>query len=153
MSQYDSYKDTMNHINRVRDLLFIVCKNFYSRATAHDQTKLREPEKSIFDIATPKLRSLTYGTEEYKEALVEIKEALDHHYQYNSHHPEHYVNGIDGMSLFDIFEMLVDWKAAGERHEDGCINKSLEINKQRFNISPQLYNILTNTVKELGWEK
>jgi hypothetical protein len=48
--------------------------------------------------------------------------------------------------------MLCDWKAAGERHADGSITKSLEINKKRFGISDQLASILDNTRKELGWE-
>lgn len=32
---------------------------------------------------------------------------------------------VNGMDLLDVLEMLVDWKAAGERHKDGCIYKSL----------------------------
>jgi hypothetical protein len=65
----------------------------------------------------------------------------------NSHHPEHYSNGIQGMSLLDVIEMLCDWKAAGLRHADGNIFKSLEINKDRYKISTQLYSILFNTAK------
>jgi len=53
--------------------------------------------------------------------------------------------GINGMNLIDILEMLVDWKAAGERHANGCIRKSIDINAKRFNLSPQLEMILHNT--------
>ena len=53
---------------------------------------------------------------------------------------------INGMTLFDLIEMLCDWVAAGQRHDDGDIKKSLEINQERFNISPQLQQILENTV-------
>lgn len=53
---------------------------------------------------------------------------------------------INNMNLFDILEMLIDWTAACKRHADGDINKSIEINTKRFNLSPQLVNILKNTI-------
>lgn len=40
---------------------------------------------------------------------------------------------------------MCDWKAASMRHEDGDIRKSIEKNTKRFNLSPQLVNILKNT--------
>jgi rubrerythrin len=61
------------------------------------------------------------------------------------------VISINGMSLLDVIEMLADWKAAGMRHADGDIQKSLEINKKRFDISDQMAAILENTVKEFDW--
>jgi hypothetical protein len=48
-----------------------------------------------------------------------------------------------------LLEMLIDWKAASERHESGNIFKSLEHNKQRFKIDDQLYDVLLNTAYEL----
>jgi hypothetical protein len=60
-------------------------------------------------------------------------------------------NGIDGMSLVDLIEMLCDWKAATERHDDGCIKASLEHNEERFKIGGQLGMILRNTVERFGW--
>jgi hypothetical protein len=81
-----------------------------------------------------------------------ISTALDHHYAHNAHHPEHYSDGIDGMSLFDLIEMLMDWKAASERHPGGTdILRSVEISSDRFSISEQLKKILLNTVREIGW--
>ena len=80
-----------------------------------------------------------------------MKIALDHHYANNSHHPEHYPNGVDGMNLFDLLEMLLDWKAATERHADGDIAKSLEINRGRFKLSDQTVAVLDNTIRFLGW--
>lgn len=58
---------------------------------------------------------------------------------------------VNGMSLLDVVEMLCDWKAASERTKQGSIAQSLAHNKERFGIDDQLYNILVNTVKELGW--
>lgn len=143
---YDSKADTLQHIKRVNELLTIAATTLLGRAIKHDQSKLESPEKEMFDQATEGLRGLTYGSPEYKESLKAIKPALDHHYAHNSHHPEHYNEGVNGMDLFDVLEMLLDWKAAGERHADGDIMKSLEINKERFGISKQLAQIMENTI-------
>jgi len=121
------------------------------RSEDHDASKLQSPEKELFDKFTPLLRDTTYGSDEYKRYLKEMGAALQHHYEVNSHHPEHYANGIYGMSLLDVMEMLADWKAAGMRHADGDIRESLSINRGRFDIDDQLFSILENTVKELGW--
>jgi hypothetical protein len=121
------------------------------RVTHHDESKLQEPEKSMFDEFTPKLRDSTYGSDEYKGFLAQMGEALQHHYANNRHHPEHFENGVAGMTLVDLVEMLADWKAATERHADGDLGKSLEIQKERFGISDQLSSILHNTAVEAGW--
>ena len=75
-----------------------------------------------------------------------MKPALDHHYAVNSHHPEHYPNGIDDMDLVDLVELTCDWIASSKRHEDGNIYKSISLNKDRFGMSDQLCRILENTV-------
>lgn len=147
--KYDSAADTLSHINRVGDLLADVIRIIARRIAAHDHSKLLEPEKSVFDDATPRLRGLTYGSDEYKSALADIQEALSHHYAHNSHHPEYHFNGIMGMTLFDVIEMLCDWKAATERHEDGDLYKSLTINKARFKIDDQMASVLFNTAMAL----
>lgn len=150
---YDSFEDTIRHVEAVRWRLAQVRRALFERGDAHDKSKFFSPEKEVFDEVTPKLKSLTYGSDEYKAALVEMGPALQHHYANNSHHPEHWANGIDDMSLLDAVEMICDWKAASERHADGDMLKSLEINRERFRISDQLYAILRNTVIELGWDK
>lgn len=151
-SAYDSRPDTIEHILRVRELLYIVQNKLEARGFAHDQSKLQQPEKYTFDTCTAKLKAMTYGSPEYKAALLDLKPALDHHYAENSHHPEHYAGGVDDMSLLDVLEMLIDWKAATERMKDGGdIRRSLQINRERFNLSPQLASILANTIREMGW--
>jgi hypothetical protein len=108
---------------------------------------LVSPEKEAFDELTPKLADLTYGSEEYRATLREMKPAIDHHYAHNSHHPEHYPNGIAGMNLLDIVEMFCDWKAASLRHTNGDFRRSLEINRTRFNVSDQLASIFENSIR------
>lgn len=148
---YDSTADTKEHIGKVQELVKIVTSELTVRAVRHDMSKLVEPEKSGFDMLTLKLSSLVYGSDEYKAALEEGKPTIAHHYAVNTHHPEHYENGIAGMSLLDIIEMVCDWKAASERTKQGSIAQSLIHNKERFGISDQLAAIIENTVRELGW--
>lgn len=148
---YDSTPDTEKHIITVQDFLGVVIGLLVERSLAHDKSKLEDPEKSMYDEFTPKLKESTYGSDEYKGFLKDMGTALQHHYENNTHHPEHYPNGINGMSLLDVIEMLADWKAAGMRHANGNIQQSLEINRTRFGISDQLFEILQNTVKELEW--
>lgn len=145
-TEEDCKKDTIVHINQVREFMMNAARELLKRAIMHDKSKLESPELEVFTEYTPKLRSSTYGSNEYKTFLKEMKVALDHHYANNSHHPEHYDNGINGMDLFDLIEMVCDWKAAVMRHDDGDIYKSLEINKERFKIDEQLYSILKNTI-------
>jgi len=144
---YDSRQDTLNHKYKVRGFLKTLNKDIVSRSHNHDISKLDEPEKSVFDEYTPKLAGSTYGSEEYKEFLKEMKVALDHHYLKNRHHPEHFQNGINDMTLIDLCEMLADWKAATLRHNNGDIFKSLELNQERFGYSDELKQILINTAR------
>jgi hypothetical protein len=146
MENYDSTKDTLKHIRQVQLLLDKVIINLNERQEKHDLSKLESPELEIFDEYTPRLRSSTYGSEQYSQYLKEMKVALDHHYANNSHHPEHYPNGIRGMNLLDLIEMLCDWLAATKRHSDGNIYESIEINQKRFNYSDELKQIFLNTL-------
>lgn len=57
-----------------------------------------------------------------------------------------HISSVNQMNLFDVLEMFVDWMAACQRHADGDINKSIEINRTRFALSPQLVEIFKNTV-------
>ena len=145
---YESELDTKEHMRMVNGLLNDMVADLMTRAITHDKSKLQPPEKEIFDNVTPKLKTLTYGSDEYKLSLADMGPALNHHYQNNRHHPEHFQHGINDMTLVDLIEMICDWKAATLRHADGDIMKSLDINKERFGISEQLYKILTNTVKD-----
>jgi TFIIF-interacting CTD phosphatase-like protein len=149
---YNSASETQKHIDNVIRKVNEFSEAMISQSSKHDLSKLEDPEKKIFDEFTPKLKDSTYGSDEYNSFLVNMKPALDHHYANNRHHPEHFKNGLDGMDIIDLVEMMCDWKAATERHENGDIFKSLELNKKRFNMSEQTYNILYNTAKRM-WDK
>lgn len=147
---YDSAAETRQHIDQVRNRLDMAVEKLLMRGMEHDRSKLGEHEKPYFDKVTPKLKGLTYGTQEYKDSLAELGPALTHHYAHNSHHPEHYGKGVAGMCLLDLVEMYCDWAAAVKRHADGDLGRSIEINVQRFKFDAQLEEIFKNTFERHG---
>jgi len=136
---------TMRHIETVRNYLNVVIHDLLDRAEMHDQSKLQSPEVEIFEEYTPKLRGITYGSVEYKQYMKEMKVAIDHHNSVNTHHPENHQNGIKGMCLVDLIEMICDWYSATLRHEDGNIYESINMNQERFGYSDELKQIFRNT--------
>jgi hypothetical protein len=116
----------------------------------HDKDKLLPEILDDFYPASEKFSGAKYGSEEYRKALSELSPVLSEHYRKNSHHPEHYSNGINGMSLLDLIEMLVDWKSACSAYGDS-FETSMEVAKLRFGIGDQLFDILNNTAKFLGY--
>lgn len=138
---------TLSHKFWVAWYLLGICIRLLWRSLVHDLSKFTSRvEREGFKPVTPKLKGTTYGSDEYeKMRTVDLKDALKHHYAVNSHHPEYYENGIDGMDLLDLVEMFCDWRAAIRRHADGSMEGSLEHNRGRFSIPPQLENILRNS--------
>lgn len=141
--------ETQKHIESVRKYIRFMIDKIDNRGVKHDASKLETPEVELFAEHTLQLATLGYGTDAYNNALEELKPALDHHYASNRHHPEHFVNGIQDMTLIDIVEMFCDWKASTLRHNDGNLLKSIEINAERFKMDGQLRAILMNTARML----
>lgn len=140
--------ETHKHVRKVQKYLNTFIADLIHRGERHDDSKFEDPELSIFAENTHKLGQTQYGSDEYKKLLEEVKPAITHHYSKNRHHPEHWPNGIEDMTLVDLLEMLADWKAATERNKDGNIRKSIEINSIKFKMTPQLRTIFENTVRE-----
>lgn len=142
-------KDIKKHVNLVSEAMGLLAKILVQRGINHDKTKFEEPEKSIFCKHTPELDKCEFGSEEYKKHLEKVKVAIEHHYKNNSHHPEHYENGIKDMNLLDIVEMFCDWYAVTQQLGKNSIEKSIEINKERFGYSDDLEAIFKNTIDVL----
>ena len=143
-----SVQETKKHIKKVKDVGNRFCMNLSRRLLIHDKSKLEDPEKTMFAKHTDILNKLEYGTKEYKDQLELMKQdCLFHHYENNSHHPEHYENGINDMDIMDIIEMLIDWKSSGERTKDGDFQKSLEYNMERFHVEEPLRSIILRSRK------
>jgi hypothetical protein len=150
----DSRPATFEHSLRVGGLMIELVTDILGRATTHDLSKTRPPELEGFDRATWRLRTMAYDSPEYAASRADLAPTLAHHYQHNSHHPEHFGDaGVCGMTLVDLVEMLADWKAASERMRTGTgdLAKSIRINKERFGLCGQLTQILVNTAVAAGW--
>jgi hypothetical protein len=139
--------ETWEHIHQVRKLLTVLIVELTQRALLHDQSKIYTVEEcKVFTGYTPLLKNLEYGSEEYRNCLKQMASAISHHYKNNRHHPEYHSEGISGMNLIDLVEMVCDWKAATLRTKDGDIHKSINIQRERFGISDQLISIIKNTI-------
>lgn len=147
-----SRKATYAHIEKVRKNLKLILRNLTERRDRHDASKMEEPELTGYAGLSEALKGLTYGTPEHRAAFEPFKPIIQHHYQANDHHPEHFANGVNDMSLLQIIEMLADWKAANDRN-GGDFSQSMQVSIKRFAVGEQLAGIITNTARELGWIK
>lgn len=148
----DSAPITVAHIARVRELLDFAVAELLRRASIHDESKFNPIEKGPLDEMQRLIDEegpAPYGSDEYKHRSGLLGPMLVHHYANNSHHPEHYTDGVAGMDLFDLIEMFFDWKAASERGKESSIGLSHSV--KRFGIDPQLASILKNTADRLGY--
>jgi hypothetical protein len=136
------------HINQVKRYLGILENLLKKRGHNHDKSKLEKHEKNKYEKAKEKLDKLHFGGDEYKKELENIEPALHNHYKYNTHHPEHYggENAVTSMNLLDILEMFCDWKAISLNTQHKDLKHLIFINCKKYNISPQLHQILLNSV-------
>lgn len=141
--------ETHKHVRAVGRNIHLFVMDLMHRAEHHDDSKFEEPELSGFAEVQHRLRACEYGSAEYNQNLKDLAPILEHHYSRNRHHTEFHKNGINDMNLVDLIELLCDWKAATERNKNGNIRKSLDINAEKYDISPQLKRILENTIKEI----
>ena len=135
------------HVRLVRKNGRLLIKEFQERLKIHDASKLQEPEASIYAEHGDKLGKTEYGTPEYEKLLELVKPAIEHHWAVNRHHIPHWPHGIDDFDLVDLMELLSDWVASTKKGLNGNPHKSVEINVKKYNISPQLASILTNTIE------
>ncbi len=119
----------------------------YKRGLIHDFSKYRWTEASLLARVIFKLKGSTYGSKEYKETLKFLKPMTDSHYKKNRHHPEYHKNGIKDMTEIDKLEMIADWQAATQRHGNGDLFKSIEINQSRFNYNDETKEWLISMAK------
>ena len=143
---------TKKHIKRVQELLCDFSDALEYRARLHDKSKLDpvelEPLQRMQDLIDAEGQA-PFGSDEYKRRTALLGPMIAHHYANNSHHPEHYPDGIAGMDLLDLVEMFFDWKAASERGGDDAMGISYCVEK--YGIPPMLAAILRNTADRVGY--
>lgn len=151
---YDSRSDTMEHIKLVRQYVNFLANHLVVRGIEHDNSKLLPPEKAILDEVVPKLKELTYGSEEYNETAKELSEYKEHHNKHNRHHASYFENGIKGMNLVDVAEMFADWAVATITHNaDSNIYRSIGIMQDKLGFGDDLKCIFENTARDFNMGK
>lgn len=146
LSSYDSTDDTMKHKKLVEKNMEKIVSMLEKRAAKHDDSKLKDPEKACYDKYIPELKKVKYGTKEYDSIKKKMeREGLKHHFEENSHHPEHFKNGVAGMDIVDLMEMFCDWYSASQR-SDTSFKEGIKSNLEKYEIDGQLASILQNSV-------
>jgi hypothetical protein len=139
------------HKHRVSKFLTRFITNLIERSVIHDDSKLGPDELGPYSEAIEEFGKYSFGSEEHEKLLVALGPAIDLHRKKNRHHPEYFETGIHEMDLTDIIEMLVDWKAASLNNgQSGDLMNSINIQCERYDISPQLKQILINTARNFG---
>lgn len=144
---------TRKHVQRVSELLGKCAADLVDRGANHDNTKYDDPELGALAIMQEQVDQkgyAPYNSPEYMERMLILTPMLEHHYANNRHHPEHFPNGVNDMTLFDIVEMFVDWKAASERGGDSLMRISHAT--KRYGIDSQLAAILYNTANYMNFD-
>ncbi len=121
------------HNRFVASLLVELANALEKRAIVHDASKFSVDEFAGFVHINRIAREHEYGSPEYMASIVET-DAVALHYSRNPHHPEHYPNGIDDMTLLDIIEMVADWKAASETYGQTSLEDALAVHVERFGL-------------------
>lgn len=132
------------HVHNVEKKLLKLIQILTKRAGEHDKSKLTPPECYGWDLMD-KEPKYPYGSPEYFEKMQRYNYVFKHHYSVNSHHPEHYPQGVLDMDLIDMCEMLCDWLS----YKDSFTRKEgIEViikQCQRFNVPPEIELMLIHT--------
>ena len=149
--ELEEFGKIYHHKFLVMRFLNIAIHDLINRAEDHDSSKFEEDEFPKLVAITEEFKPHPFGTPENAALREKYKDVFAIHQkkERNRHHPEHYPNGIEDMTLMDVLEMLCDWKAATlKQHEAGnSIEKSIEMMAEKYKISPQLVKILVNTAR------
>lgn len=138
------------HIQSVRCFIGFMVGELLERHNAHDRSKMTAEELPAYERHAQAQAEAEYGSDEHAQAMLLVKDALTFHYSRNRHHPEHFPNGVDDMTLIDLCEMLADWMDASRRYNhNGSFKKSMEHNAKRFKLSDQTVRLLENTARWL----
>ncbi len=136
----------VEHKKKVGRALRQLAGELEKRAEHHDDSKLMFPELLWLVEMDRDNEKIPYGTKEYLERRDKYKEFFNHHYQFNSHHPEHHQNGVKDMDLVDLVELVVDWCSYSKGLS---VNEALDlVDKQakRFDFGEEMSDVFKNTL-------
>lgn len=135
----------LKHIRSVRAKLYVILNEISKRVLQHDKSKLEYPEYNLWCKMDEEPR-YKYGTKEYFDKIERNKHVFNLHYKHNTHHPEHYVNGILDMDLVDVLEMLIDWISYKDKIRISEAIELIEQQSRRYGLSEEFECVLKNTL-------
>ena len=138
----------LKHRGLVQKYLHILSQKLEIRAIAHDLSKLRIDEFSGFVAINKVAREHPYGSKEYKKSLKD-NDVIDLHFSRNSHHPEYHEAQVADMGLFDIIEMVCDWKSASMTYGNTTLLEALEIQIKRFGLTKEQLYLIKLIIEEI----
>ena len=146
----DFKEKLFKHIEGVQNYLKTIGLIITTRGYEHDSSKVSDEEYKYFKMANSIDRNQFKTYEEYLDYVKPtLDKGLKHHYEYNRHHPEHFDNGVNDMTLIDIIEMIIDWKVSIEQNGKK-LEDEIGYNFDKYNISDQLKKIIMNTFEYIN---
>ena len=152
------YKRTDNHILMVQNNLYLWTMKYpryfnelNERASSHDMSKFREPEKTPYVWRTWKsycnLNNISF---QYPEGMEQqVRDAIFHHVTHNRHHPEWHPDP-DEMTKIDLIEMVCDWKAMGQEFgEKSPMGWADRVLGRRFHFSQYKCDLIRDLIREM----
>lgn len=145
---FDRTQNFVEHKTTVVQYLLYITEDLRHRAVVHDDSKLDQFEKDMYDALSKEYKHHKSKSNISEKSKMIIKRGLEHHYCLNNHHPEHFKNGINDMTLIDIIEMLCDWMTYADRcHKD--INEIIDYYQHKYNFSNEFKTLINNTIKDI----
>ena len=142
----------LQHLAYVKEGLKKVSNELDHRALVHDLSKFKDDEFMGYIAVKQACSNTEYGSPEHKEVMRSIKDVADpamaNHFSRNSHHPEYHKN-IEDMSFLDIIEMVCDWYAAAKTYNNGNLQNSVKIGKEKFNFTDNQLWLIDQVVELL----
>ena len=133
----------LRHIMTVQALLRRFARQLLNRADNHDLSKLTPDELGGMIEIDSIADKFGLNSPEYMAALSGT--AIKLHRSRYSHHPEYHLNGVEDMNIFDLVEMVCDWKVANQLRGHPEWKKSVGMMAERFSLSSE-YALLVNLI-------
>lgn len=97
------------HVEIIQNFILEFCTKLTRLGIMHDRSKLSKTEFEGFLESHDSLRSDHPNDDRYQKALK--SKAIQHHYKWNTHHPEYWRDKQKNMPLLEIIIMFFDWQS------------------------------------------
>ena len=146
--------DVAVHRLKVNEFCAAAGMEIISRGAKHDESKLTQQEREFYIEPVWDLNHSPqpFGSPEYKAQTAKMGVGWKNHYTHNDHHLEFFIDKggspWEHVNMFQLIEMLCDWKAAALRKGNDPL-EAIEQLKKKFRIDPQMEALLRNTFKRI----